>query len=48
MTLGDTDMHLISGGVSLDDSATLLSLASAFEMLGTCSSYKKTPVGTIS
>jgi hypothetical protein len=33
--------------VSWDDSATLVTLAKAFAMLGTWSSYKKTPVRTI-
>jgi hypothetical protein len=34
MTSGDLEMISLSGGVSWDDSATLLALASAFEMLG--------------
>jgi hypothetical protein len=37
----------LSGGVSWDDSAALVAFAQAFEMLGTWSSCKKTPVGTM-
>jgi hypothetical protein len=33
----------LSDGVSWDDSATLLALAKAFAMLGSCNSCKKTP-----
>jgi hypothetical protein len=40
-------MFSLGGGVSWDDSATLVALAKAFEMLGSRSSYRKTPVGTI-
>jgi hypothetical protein len=46
MTLGDSVMPLLGGGVSWDDSAALLALAKAFVILGSWSSYKKTPVGT--
>jgi hypothetical protein len=47
MTLGDPDMLSIGGGVSWDDSAALLALANAFEVLGSCSSCKKIPGGTV-
>jgi hypothetical protein len=40
-------MHSFSGGVSWDDSATLVTLDKAFEMLGSWSSCKKIHVGTI-
>jgi hypothetical protein len=40
-------MFSLGGGVSYDDSAALLGLAKAFEMLGSWSSYKKTPMATI-
>jgi hypothetical protein len=40
MTSGDSDMLSIGGGVSWDDSAALLALANAFEMLGPWSSSK--------
>jgi hypothetical protein len=42
MTSGDSDMPSFGGGVSWEDSATLLALAKAPEMLGSWSSYKKT------
>jgi hypothetical protein len=48
MTSGDSDMLFVGGGVSWDDSAALLPLANTFEMLGSWSSYKKTPGETIS
>jgi hypothetical protein len=41
MTSGDSDILPFGGGVSRDDSATLLALANAFEMLGSWSSCKK-------
>jgi hypothetical protein len=47
MICGDSVMPSFGGGVSCDDSATLLALANDFEMLGSWSSCKKTPVGTI-
>jgi hypothetical protein len=47
MTSGDSVMLSLGGGVSWDDSAALVALAKAFEMLGSWSSYKKTPVGTV-
>jgi hypothetical protein len=47
MTLVDSDMLLVGNGVSGDDSTTLLALVNAFVMLGSWSSYKKTPGGTI-
>jgi hypothetical protein len=34
MTLGDSVLFAFGGGVSWDDSATLVALAKAFEMLG--------------
>jgi hypothetical protein len=40
-------MFSLGGGGSWDDSAALVALAKAFEMLGSWSSYKKTPVGTV-
>jgi hypothetical protein len=40
-------MPSFGGRVSLDDSTTLVTLAKAFEMLGSWSSCKKIPVGTI-
>jgi hypothetical protein len=47
MTSGDSVMLSFGGGVSWDDSATLVALAKAFEIVGSWSSYKKTLVGTI-
>jgi hypothetical protein len=47
MTLGDLVMLSGGGGVSWDDSTTLLALAKAFDIVGSWSSCKKTPVGTI-
>jgi hypothetical protein len=46
MTLGDSGMVSIDGGVSLDDSVALLALANTFEMLGSWSSCKKIPLAT--
>jgi hypothetical protein len=40
-------MLSLSGGVSSDDSDTLVAFAKAFEMLGSWSSYRKTPMGTM-
>jgi hypothetical protein len=47
MTSDNSDMLSFGGGVSWEDSATLLALAKAHERLGSWSSCKKTPVGTI-
>jgi hypothetical protein len=47
MTLGDSVILSHGGGVSWDDSAALEAFAKAFEILGSCSSYRKTPVGTM-
>jgi hypothetical protein len=47
MTSSDSDMLSFGGGVSWDDSTTLVALANSFEMLGAWSSCKKTPVRTI-
>jgi hypothetical protein len=47
MTSGDSIMLSLGGGVSWDDLATLVAFAKAFEMLGSWSSYRKTPMGTI-
>jgi hypothetical protein len=47
MTSCDLDMLLVNGRVSLDDSAILMALANALEILGSWSSYKKTHVETI-
>jgi hypothetical protein len=47
MTSGDSVMVSLSSGVSWDDSATLLALASALAMLGSWSSCTRAPVGTI-
>jgi hypothetical protein len=47
MTSGDLDVLWLGSGTSWEDSATLLALSRALEMLGSWSSYKKTPVGTI-
>jgi hypothetical protein len=47
MTSGDSIMLSFGGGVSWDDSTPLVTLAKAFKMLGSWSSYRKTPVGTI-
>jgi hypothetical protein len=47
MTLGDSVMFSLDCGVSWDDLAALVALAKAFEILGSWSSYKKTPVETI-
>jgi hypothetical protein len=40
-------MLSVGSGVSWDDSATLLALANAFEMLGSWSSYKNIPGGIV-
>jgi hypothetical protein len=47
MTSGDTNMLSVGSGVSWDDSATLLALANAFEMLGSWISYKNIPEGIV-
>jgi hypothetical protein len=47
MISGDSVMLSLGGGVSWDNSATLVALAKAFKMLGSWRSYKKIPVGTI-
>jgi hypothetical protein len=47
MTLGDSVILSLGGGVSWDDSATLVAFAKSFEMLGSWSTYKKTLVGTM-
>jgi hypothetical protein len=47
MTSGDSVIFSLGGGVSWDDSATLVAFAKAFEMLGSWSSYRKTPVETM-
>jgi hypothetical protein len=47
MTLGDSIILSLGGAVSWDDSAALVAFAKAFEMLGPCSSYRKTHVGTM-
>jgi hypothetical protein len=47
MTSGDLVMLSLGGGVSWDDSTTLIAFAKALEILGSWSSYRKTPVGTI-
>jgi hypothetical protein len=47
MTSCDSDMLSFGGGTSWEDSAALLALAIALEILGSWSSYKKTHVGTI-
>jgi hypothetical protein len=46
MDSGDSVKPLLGGGVSRDDSATLLILAKAFAILDSWSSCKKTPMGT--
>jgi hypothetical protein len=47
MTSGDSVMLLGRGRVSRDDSVAFLTLAKAFDILCSWSSYKKTPAGTI-
>jgi hypothetical protein len=47
MTSGDSVMLSFGGRVSLDGSAALIAFAKAFEMLGSWSSGRKTPVGTV-
>jgi hypothetical protein len=47
MTSGDSVTLSFGGGVSWDDSTTLVDFAKAFEMLGSWSSCRKTLVGTI-
>jgi hypothetical protein len=47
MTSGVSVILWHGGGVFWDDSATLVALAKAFEMLGSWSSYRKIPVGTM-
>jgi hypothetical protein len=46
MTSGVSVVLSLSGRVSCDHSAALVAIAKAFEMLGSQSSCKKTPVGT--
>jgi hypothetical protein len=47
MTSGDSVILLLGGVVSWDDSDTLVAFAKAFEMVGSWSSYRKTPVETM-
>jgi hypothetical protein len=47
MTSGDSVMLSFGGGVFWDDSAALVAFAKAFKMLGSWSSYRKTPMGTM-
>jgi hypothetical protein len=47
MNSGDSDMLLVSSGISWDDSTALLALANALAMLGPWSSYMKNLGGTI-
>jgi hypothetical protein len=47
MTLGDSVILSLGGGFSWDDLATLVAFAKTFEMLGSWSSYRKTPVRTM-
>jgi hypothetical protein len=47
MTSGVSVILSHGGGVSWDDSATLVAFAKAFEILGLWSSYRKTPIGTM-
>jgi hypothetical protein len=47
MTLGDSVIFSIGGRVSWDDLAILVAFAKAFEMIGSWTSYRKTPVGTM-
>jgi hypothetical protein len=47
LTLGDSVIFSLGGGVFWDDSAILVAFAKAFEMLGSWSSYRKTHVGTM-
>jgi hypothetical protein len=47
MTLGVLVILLHGGGVSWVDSATLVAFAKAFEMPNSWSSYRKTPMGTM-
>jgi hypothetical protein len=47
MTLGVLVILSLGGEVSWDDSITLIDFAKAFEMLGSWSSYRKTPMETM-
>jgi hypothetical protein len=47
MTSGDSVILSLGGGVSWDDSATLVAFAKSFEMLGPWSTCRKTPMGTM-
>jgi hypothetical protein len=47
MTSGVSVTLSLGGGVSWDDLATLVAFVKALEMLGSWSSYRKTPVGTM-
>jgi hypothetical protein len=47
MTSGDSVMLSLEGGVSWDDPTAFVALARAFEMLGSWSSCRKTPVRTM-
>jgi hypothetical protein len=47
ITSCDSIMLSFRGRVSWDDSTALIAFAKAFEMLGSWSSSRKTPVGTV-
>jgi hypothetical protein len=47
ITSGDSVILSHGGGVSWDDSTTLVAFAKAFEMLGSWSSHRKTHEGTM-
>jgi hypothetical protein len=47
MTLGDSVILSLGGGVSWDNSTALVAFNKAFEMLDSWSSYRKTFMGTM-
>jgi hypothetical protein len=47
MTSGDSVIFSLGGGVFWDDSAAMVALARAFEILSSWCSYRKTHVGTM-
>jgi hypothetical protein len=47
MTSDDSVILSLGGGVSWDDSVTLVAFMKAFEMVGSWSSCRKTPMGTM-
>jgi hypothetical protein len=47
VTLGESVLLSFGGRLSWDDSTALIAFAKAFEMLGSWSSYRNTPMGNV-